>query len=288
MSAQIHDRGYRAYDGERAGERWAIRSLALHSVRRALGLKRSGRHKIAPVLTIIFAFVPAIGLAAAAMFLGREIAENLPSYADYYGLISFALLLFTAAVVPGVLTTDRTSGMLALYLASPLTRTTYVVAKALGIFAVMLIVTLGPVLFLVIAFVFVDAGPTGLEFFTVFGKALLAGILAGVFWTSLGMLISSFPKRWGIASVAIVGTVFVMNFSVALLTEQADAPASLVYFAPPMIMGEAWQRIFGQFSFDLDALDGQPSALIIMAAVGYTLALTVGTWWQYQRIEVDR
>ena len=69
MSTQIHDLGYRAYTGERAGVRWAVRSLAIHSVRRALGLKRAGKHKIVPVITIIFAFLPALIMVGLAAFL---------------------------------------------------------------------------------------------------------------------------------------------------------------------------------------------------------------------------
>ena len=56
MSTQIHDLGYRSYDGERAGVAWAVRSLGVHSMRRALGLKRAGKHKIVPAITIALAF----------------------------------------------------------------------------------------------------------------------------------------------------------------------------------------------------------------------------------------
>ena len=159
MSSQIHDLGYRPYEGERAGVAWAVRSLAVHSMRRALGLKRAGRHKIVPTLTIGFAFLPAIVMVGLSLFLSGFSLDDLFSYGDYHGFTSFALFLFTAAAAPGVLTTDRTSGMLAMYLASPLNRTTYVLAKGIGIFAVMFLVTVAPIVFLVVAYTIVGAGP---------------------------------------------------------------------------------------------------------------------------------
>ncbi len=289
MSSQIHDLGYRKYTGERAGVSWAVRSLKTHSVRRALGIKRSGRHKIAPVMTIGLAYLPALGLAAAAIFLGSDLASDLIGYGDYYGIIAFALLLFTAAVVPGVLTSDRTTGMLALYLASPLTRSTYVLAKAVGIFQVMLLVTTGPVLFLAVAYRLADAdgGSIG-SFLEILLRGLVAGVLAAAFWTCFGMLIASFPKRWGIASVSIVATAFITNFAVAVLAEETDAGAWVAFFAPGLVVSEAWQRIFVDPVVELDAIDGQGTGLVIFVAIAYVVALAGGTWWRYQTVEIDR
>ena len=99
---QIHDLGYRAYRGERAGVPWAVRSLAVHSMRRALGLKRSARHKIAPLLSIATAYVPAVALAGFAAFLGGEIIED---------LIGFVIVFFAVIwpVIRGLLSAARTN-----------------------------------------------------------------------------------------------------------------------------------------------------------------------------------
>jgi len=67
VSAQIHDLGYREYDGPRAGVGHAMVSLGLHAVQRVLGLKRAARHKVLPAIVILVAFIPAmvfVGLAA--------------------------------------------------------------------------------------------------------------------------------------------------------------------------------------------------------------------------------
>jgi len=289
MSTQIHDLGYRPYAGERAGVPWAVRSLAVHSMRRALGLKRAGKHKIVPLITIALAFVPALMMVALSAFLPDFGQSDLVSYSEYYGFVSFAVLLFVAAAAPGVLTTDRTNGMLALYLASPLTRSTYVIAKAIGIFTVMLLVTVAPILFLIIAHTLVGSGPGGiLDFLGTMVGALAAGAITAAALTGLGMFISSIPKRWGIASVSIIASILVPAIVAGVLTEEADAPDWVAYFSPGDMFSKAWQHLLGEPTFNGLAIDRLPAAATVIVAIGYALVFLAMAWWRYQTIEVDR
>ena len=295
MSTKIHDLGYRSYDGERAGTGWAMRSLSLHSIRRVLGLKRAGKHKIVPVVTVALAFVPALIMIGIAGFIPGLQPSELIGYGDYYGPISFAVFLFAAAAAPGVLTTDRTSGMLAMYLASPLTRTTYVVAKAVGIFLVMLLVTFVPILFLIVAYTLVGDGPGGItDFIEVLAGAVFAGTLVAATFTGISMFISSIPKRWGIASVSIVAAFIVPVVVAGILTEVGDAPDWVTLFDPATVLGESWQRVFVAVVGDTDenvgefAIDRLSGTTVILTAVGYAVVSLAATWWRYQRIPVDR
>lgn len=289
MSTQIHDLGYRSYDGPRAGVPWAVRSLATHSVRRALGLKRAGKHKIVPVVTILLAFFPAILLVGLAALLPVIDSTDLISYSEYYVFISFAVFLFAAAAAPGVLTTDRTSGMLAMYLASPLNRSSYVVAKAIAIFLVMLLVTVAPIIFLVIAHTLVGEGPGGVtDFIELFVRALLAGTLVATVFTGIGMFISSIPKRWGIASVSIVGAMLVPGIVAGVLTETADAPNWVSLLDPGSVLAKSWEHIFGDPTNNRLAIDELSGTAIVLTAVAYAVVFLGATWWRYQTIDVDR
>ena len=62
---------------------------------------------------------------------------------------------------PEVLCPDRRTGMLGLYLASPLTRDTYLLAKAAAVAGAARLVTLGPPLLLLVAFILQGLGPDG-------------------------------------------------------------------------------------------------------------------------------
>ncbi|MEM7095178.1 MAG: ABC transporter permease [Actinomycetota bacterium] len=289
MTSQIHDLGYRAYTGERQGVGWAVRSLVVHTIRRSLGLKRSARHKLAPMATIAIAYLPALFMTALAIFLGGEIANDLVGYGDYFGLSGLALFLFAAAVSPGVITTDRTNGMLALYLASPLTRTTYVLARALGIWIVMLIVCVGPILFLILGYTFAGAGPDGvLGFFEVIGQAVFIGALTAAAYTGLGMFVSSIPRRWAIASVSIVAFFLITSIVPAGLVDGSAVNRWILLAAPSQVLSEAAERVFDDPVFDFVGLDSLPGGPLIAMSVAYAIAGLVITWWRYQVLAVER
>ena len=287
--SQIHDLGYRAYTGERAGVRWAVRSLVVHTIRRSLGLKRPARHKIAPAIALVVAYAPAIAMTGFAAFLRADFVADLLGYGEYFGITGFAMFLFAAAVAPGVITTDRTNGMLALYLASPLTRSSYVLARGVGIFLVMLLVAVGPIAVLILGYTFAGIGPGGfVEFIEILGRALFAGLLAAAMYTGVAMFLASIPRRWGIASVSIVAFFIVTGIVTIGLTESIDVPNWLALGSPDEVMAEAAERIMADTANTIPALDALPSGALVATAAGYAVVAIGATWWRYQRIRVER
>ncbi len=292
MTARIHDLGYREYEGHRAGVRWAMFSLGLHAVQRVLGLKRAARHKVLPALTIVLCFVPAIVFVGLAAFLPTSLLQDeqvLPSYAQYYGYIGTIIWLFTSFVAPEAICTDRRTGMLALYLASPLDRTTYVVSKVAAVSITMLIITLCPNLFLLLAYTIEGAGPGGVtEFVELLVRIGAAGLLIGVYFGAYSAMVSSFTSRRSLASSAIVISFLVSGIISSTLIDGADADdrvalmnvATLPLRASTYLLGERPEGFRG-----LAAVDG---SLVLAVTLALTAFALVVTWWRYQRIEVDR
>ena len=100
-------------------------------MRRALGLRRSWRQKVAPFVLLGVVTIPAIvnvgiGYVTRDQLLADRI--EIITYRDYVG-VSSALLLFVALVAPDVMCPDRRQHVLPLMFARPLTGVDYVVAK---------------------------------------------------------------------------------------------------------------------------------------------------------------
>ena len=267
--AQILDRGYRKYDGPRTGVKGAVRAVVLHSGQRALGMRRTIWAKVLPIATIGFAYLPAIVFVGIiALFPKSDVAsEALPTYGDYYGFIIAAIMVFVALVAPEVLCTDRRTGMLGVYLAAPLDRDTYLLAKAVAIASVLSIVCLGPPLLMLIANVLQSTGPDGLgDIALSFARVIATGVVETLLFTGITMGVTSLTDRKAVAAASII-LLFLLSISMTGIFNAAGAPDGVYVFAPTFLGLELAPRIHGEPTL---LMDGVPSITLWLAWAGWT------------------
>jgi ABC-2 type transport system permease protein len=285
QDAQLFDLGYRSYDGIRERPARAVLTLAVFTMRRVLGLGRGARHKVLPAITLGIAFLPAFISVAVASIVDALRPDELISYGDYMFIIGSALALFAALVAPEALCPDRRTGMLGLYLAGPLDRNRYLLAKAIGVVAVMLLITVGPLLFMLAAFVLAGFGPSAGETPKLLLQILAAGIATALLYASLAMAVSSFTTRRAAAAVGVVLALSVPVSVVRTAIESTGAPNELDLFSLPFVAADLAYRIFGEVPDDQD-----PVTLLStwVVAGGLGLAIAAGflvCWVRYRRIE---
>jgi hypothetical protein len=133
----VYDRGYRPYEGERGLRGAATYALFKASIRRALGIRRSWRQKVAPFVLLGVVTIPAIVNVGIGWVTRNEVFDRFEiiTYRDYVG-VSSALLLFVAIVAPDVMCPDRRQHVLPLMFARPMTGNDYVAAKVGAIGAI--------------------------------------------------------------------------------------------------------------------------------------------------------
>ena len=126
----MYDRGYRPYEGERGRRGAATYALYKATIRRALGIRRSWRQKVAPFVLLAIVTVPAIINVGIGYITRDQVLDRIEiiTYRQYVG-VSSALLLFVALVAPDVMCPDRRQHVLPLMFARPLLGVDYVAAK---------------------------------------------------------------------------------------------------------------------------------------------------------------
>ncbi len=289
-TARILERGYRAYEGERGNVGAAMLTTAKHAIQRSLGMKRTIWQKVLPIVSIGMAYIPAIvfvGLSALSERFRLE-ADVGPTYAEYYGFVTAAILIFTAFVAPEVLCTDRRSGMLGLYLASPLTRNTYLAAKAMAVGAILSIVTIGPVLLVMLGRTLLGRGPDGVDgWFSTFGRILLAGLIVSTLHAALSLAISSMTSRRAVASAAIVIVLVASAAAVDVLIGAGGSPnlSGLHLFRLPF---QLVYRIYGDDFAPGQDFDEVSTGVLTLAYAGWTSVFASITWWRYRNLTVTR
>jgi ABC-2 type transport system permease protein len=286
--ARLFDLGYRSYDGRREHPARAVGTLAVFTARRVLGLGRGARHKVLPAITLVIAFLPALVSVAFSVIVEDIPVGDLISYGDYTFIIGSALALFASLIAPEALCPDRRSGMLGLYLAGPLDRNRYLAGKSLAVVAVMLLITVGPLLFMLVAFVLAGHGPSAGDTPTLLLRILASGVVTALLYASLSMAISSFTTRRAAAAVATVLLLFVPVSVVRSAIESAGAPNELDLLSFPFAAADLSYRIFGETPDDIDPVTKLSTPLVAGGVGAVILAGALVCWLRYRRLEAFR
>jgi ABC-2 type transport system permease protein len=288
QGARLLDLGYRGYDGPRRQPAWAILTLAVFTMRRVLGLGRGARHKVLPALTLVIAYAPALVSVAVAALLEDLPVDDLITYGEYTFFIGSALALFAALVAPEALCPDRRSGLLSLYLAGPLDRNRYLAAKGAAVLAVMLVITLGPLLFMLAAFVVAGFGPSLEATPGLLLRILAVGSVTAVAYASVSLAVSSFTTRRAAAAVGVVLLLLVPVIVVRGAIESAGAPDALDLLSFPFLPSELSYRIFEEHHDEGAPVEELSTWLIAAGLAAWTAAGAVVCWLRYRRTEAFR
>ena len=200
MSGTVFDIGYQNYTGPREGRDRSQRAVFKDGIRIALGLGRGPRAKVLPwffiALLSMIALIMALVAGAANTLGGPGSAReaNLPSHADYYGIASIILFVFSALVAPELLCRDRREGTINLYLVRPLTGSDYVLSRWAAFLAVTIATSWLPQIILFLGLSMGDPEPVNylryhwLDILRFLG----AGAAMAAYATSLALLTASF------------------------------------------------------------------------------------------------
>ncbi len=218
----VYDRGYRPYAGPRGSRRAATAALFRTSLRRAIGLRRPWRQKVAPAVLLAIAVVPAVVNVGIAYLTRGTPAEGFEfiTYREYLG-VSSALLLFVALVAPDLVCPDRRQRVLPLIFARPLTGRDYGLAKVGAIFTCVFAFSFLPQVVLYVGQMLVSDG--ALDYLSdntaVLWQVPVAAALLALFYALLGVAVSSLTGRRMVAGASLLGITLVSSAISGILVE---------------------------------------------------------------------
>ncbi|MEU8967280.1 MULTISPECIES: ABC transporter permease subunit [unclassified Streptomyces] len=202
---QIHNIGYRDYDGPRLGRAYARRSLFSQSLRGAYGLGRSAKSKVLPM--ILFAVMCVPGAIAVAVAVTAN-ADKLPvSYTRYAILMQAVIGLFIAAQAPQTVSRDLRFKTVPLYFSRPIERVDYVLAKFAAMASALFIITGAPLVVLYIGSLLAK-----LDFADQtkgFAEGLVSVALLSLLFAGLGLVIAALTPRRGFGVAAVIAVLTV-------------------------------------------------------------------------------
>ncbi|MEW1895521.1 ABC transporter permease subunit [Streptomyces albidoflavus] len=216
-STQIHNIGYRKYDGPRLGRSHAQRALYSQSLRGAYGLGRSAKSKVLPMLLFAVMCLPAAIMVAVTVTAGLK---TLPvDYTRYAVVMQAVIGLYVASQAPQSVSRDLRFKTVPLYFSRPVERVDYVLAKYAAMASALFLLTAVPLLVL-----YAGALLAELDFADQtagFGQGMVSVALLSLLFAGIGLVVSAVTPRRGFGIAAVIA-VFTITYG-AVSTVQAIA-----------------------------------------------------------------
>lgn len=286
-AAQIYDQGYRRYTGPRTGMAGSLRSLVKYSLRHAVGLGRAARFKVVPIFVVVMAYLPAAVFVGLAALIPINTEEFLPTYAEYYAFVAATIYLLAGFLGPELLCSDRRTGLLGVYLSSPLDRPNYLLGKAISIFIMLLTVTFGPPMLMLIAFSLQNMGPDGFgAWMETFVLIIASSVVIGVLYTSISVAVSASTDRIPVATASILalipGSATVTDTMVAEAGVAPEVRLLNLLFLPRALVFRLYREPGGWPSSE------NPTWTLWAALAAWILLALSFTWYRYRKLLVRR
>jgi len=279
----IFDRGYKRYDGPRRGRSGAITSLIGYSMKRAMGIRKSWTAKILPFLLYVAITIPLIvmiGLSAIVPDLGFA------SYSGYLSGIFLTVGIFVGTAAPEMICVDRHERTLPLYFARAISRGDYVIAKvvAMSLLTMTMTVISSILLWLGRQLTAESVGQAMRENIGDLGRVIFAGVMTALVLSTLGLAISSFTNRKGVAITVII-IMFVVLTAVANIglevLDELEWSRYLIALHLPLLFTGLSDHLFGDVDdYVLERADFSFAAYMAYM-IGLILVSLVILRWRY-------
>jgi ABC-2 type transport system permease protein len=238
----IYDQGYRGYEGLYRGRGHALWTMIWADFQRAWGIKKSWKYKWGLGLLVVFhvaAMLLLWMLSSLPEMVGLRVNEEMPyfvrnPFSGYFDWINLPLLILSAMIAADLLCNDRRYRVIPLYLARPIERSDYLLAKSVAIIGFLLVVIVMPVI-LLFALKLFRASEGALEYLKTHtrdaGALFVSSMLYALYYGAFAMAASAVTVSRGYAVGGAIG-VGVTSGVIAFTLFAATQNPYLFYLLP--------------------------------------------------------
>ncbi|WP_149179505.1 ABC transporter permease [Streptomyces sp. TRM49041] len=276
---QIHNIGYRKYDGPRLGRAYARRSLYTQSLRGAYGLGRSAKSKVLPMILFGVMCVPALIIVAVAV--ATKASALSVDYTRYAILMQLVIALYVASQAPQSVSRDLRFKSVPLYFSRPIERADYVLAKYGAMASALFILTAAPLLVL-----YVGALLAEMDFSDQtegFAQGLVSVALLSLLFGGIGLVLAALTPRRGFGVAAVIAALVISYGAVSTVqaiawgTDNLDAVTWLGLFSPITLIDGVQTAFLGAASSfpgntGPDAVAGAVYVLVVLGLIAGSYA----------------
>jgi ABC-2 type transport system permease protein len=275
---QIHNIGYRKYDGPRLGRAYARRSLFAQSLRGAYGLGRSAKSKVLPMILLGVMCVPALIIVAVAVVAKSSTLGV--DYTRYAIIMQLVIALFVASQAPQSVSRDLRFRSIPLYFSRPIERADYVLAKYGAMASALFVLTALPLVLL-----YAGALLAKMDFSEQtegFAQGVASVALLSLLFGGIGLLLAALTPRRGFGVAAVIAVLFISYGAVTTVqavawgTDNTGAVTWLGLFSPITLIDGVQTAFLGATtSFPGDAGPGTGAGVVYLLVV---LGLIAGSY----------
>ena len=289
-AGSIFDLGYRNYEGERLGRRYAFTALFVYTMLSIWGIGRSWVAKLFTWGLAVIALLPAVVILAVAALAPEEFEVAKPE--DYFGFVSIVLALICAVTAPDLIGRDQRHHTLSLYFSRALNRIDYASAKLGALIISLFLVLCIPQVFLQLGNAVATDDLTGyLEGnLDVIPPVIASSAVVGVFMASMTLAISIFTSRRAFATGAVIAAFVILTVIGGILVQTLEGEArqySLLISPLPILEGTVYWVFSVESPADSDvARAGLAGGYYLLAALAYTAVCLVILYRRILRMNV--
>lgn len=272
---QIYEQGLRPYTGPRRAPSSAVWTLWAYTCGRILGRRRRFRHKIVPILAGLQIWLSATIIILFLAWPQSDWDITFDAVRAFHSWGIWGILLLATTIPSRILSQDRTGGLFALYMISPISRFRYVAAQGLALVGVMVLLFLPAQAFLFLVSSLLGKGPGGaMDYLNFLWRIPVGSIALVLVPVAVGMAGGSLVKKGGVGFL-ISAALFLVP-SVVL----GNVGASEEYYLLSFLH---LSRGMASYVFQEDTLDIMLRSVsfhwVILANLAWAVAGFAFVWW---------